>query len=233
MTITPAATAATATAAAATSGGTGVTAANFTSNFDTFLTLLTTELQNQDPLSPMDTDQFTQQLATFSEVEQQIQTNSNLSTLISNQSASQVVSALPLVGNTIQYTGNQAALENGQAAFSYTLPSNAASASISIEDANGNTVFSTTANTSAGTYPFVWNGQTNGGQQLPDGGLYTINVLAANANNTPITATTTASGIVTGVSVNNNVATFNVSGVSVPMGQLLSINPSSSSTASN
>lgn len=217
-----------------TANGTSNGVLNFTQNFQTFLTLLTTQLQNQDPLNPLDSDQFTQQLVEFSQVEQQIKTNSQLTTMINNQAGAEAISAQSMVGDTIQYDGTQTVLNNGQAPFSYTLPSNAAATSITIQDANGNTVFSTTGQTTAGTYNVTWNGQTNNGQQMPDGGIYTINVQAVDANNNPISATTTASGVVTGVSVNNNVATFNVSGVQVPMNQLIGIlgSPSSSTTSS-
>ena len=205
---------------------------DFTSNFNTFLTLLTTQLKNQNPLNPADTNQFTQQLVEFSQVEQQIKTNSNLQQIIAGQSASEAVSALPMVGRTIEYNGDQTVLQNGQANFSYTLPSAAASAGILIQDAGGRAVFSATADPSAGKHSFTWTGQTNTGAQLPDGGIYTLKVLAAGANNAPITATTTATGTVSSVSVNNNVASFDVAGVQVPMSQLVSvINPSS--TASN
>jgi flagellar basal-body rod modification protein FlgD len=205
---------------------------NFTQNFDTFLTLLTTQLQNQDPLNPMDSNQFTQQLVEFSQVEQQIKTNSQLSTMITNQAGSEAISAQSLVGQTIQYNGSQAVLQNGQANFSYTLPSNASAVSISIQDASGNTVYAGSGQTKAGTYNFTWNGQNSSGQQLPDGGVYTVKIQAVDANNNPITATTTATGVVTGVSVNNNVATFDVSGIQVPMNQLITIvNPSSSTSS--
>jgi flagellar basal-body rod modification protein FlgD len=204
---------------------------NFTQNFNTFLTLLTTQMKNQDPLNPIDSNQFTQQLVEFSQVEQQIKTNSQLSTMINNQAGSEAISAQSLVGRTIQYNGNQGTLQNGQAAYSYTLPSDASAVSVSIQDANGNTVFTGAGQTKAGTYDFTWNGQNNSGQQQPDG-VYTLKVQAVDANNNPITATTTATGVVTGVSVTNNVATFNVSGVQVPMNQLVSIVNSSSSTSS-
>jgi flagellar basal-body rod modification protein FlgD len=195
----------------------------FTQNFNTFLTLLTTQLKNQDPLSPMNTDQFTQQLVMFSEVEQQIKTNSQLGTLISNGSSAEAISALPMVGRSIEYNGNQAILQNGQASFSYTLPTTAAAATVGIEDASGNTIFLQKADPSAGRHTFTWNGQTLGGQQMPDGGTYKVVVQATDANNQPITATTTATGTVTGVSVNHNVATFDVSGIQVPMSQLVTL----------
>jgi flagellar basal-body rod modification protein FlgD len=232
MTTIPPTTAAPAATSPTASGTDSTGALDFTQNFDTFLTLLTTQLKNQDPLSPLDTNQFTQQLVMFSQVEQQIKTNSELSTLNGSTASSEAISATPMVGRTIEYTGNQAALEGGSATFSYTLPSNAASAVVSIQDASGNTVFTGTADPSAGRHNIVWNGQANDGTQLPDGGVYTIQVQAADANNAAITATTTATGTVTGVSVNNNVATFDVSGVRVPMSQLLTI-LAGSSTATN
>jgi flagellar basal-body rod modification protein FlgD len=204
---------------------------NFTQNFNTFLTLLTTQLKNQDPLSPMDSDTFTQQLVEFSQVEQQIKTNSQLSTMITNQTSSEAISAQTMVGDTIQYTGNQAALENGDATFSYTLPSTAKSTTLNVLDANGNVVYSTTGQTAAGTYAFDWNGENNAGTAQTNGNIYTLQVTSSDANGNPITATTTAVGTVTGVNVQNNVATFNVSGVEVPMSQLVNIvnSPSSSS----
>jgi flagellar basal-body rod modification protein FlgD len=218
---------------AASSGTDPSGALNFTQNFDTFLTLLTTQLKNQDPLSPMDTNQFTQQLVAFSQVEQQIKTNSQLTTMIQGQAASQAVAALPMVGRAIEYSGNQVALQNGQAAFSYTLPTTAAAATVAVKDAGGNTVFSQTVDPSAGKHSLVWNGQTNGGGQMPDGGIYTIQVQAVDAKNAAIAATTTATGTVTGVSVANNAATFDVTGVPVPMSNLLTIVGNSASTALN
>jgi flagellar basal-body rod modification protein FlgD len=222
------------TATSTAANGTDPTGAlNFTQNFDTFLTLLTTQLKNQDPLSPMDNNQFTQQLVAFSQVEQQIKTNSELTSMIQGQSASEAIAAEPMVGRTIEYTGNQAALQNGQLAFSYTLPTAAAAATVQVRDASGNTVFSQTVDPSAGKHSLVWNGQTSNGVQLPDGGVYSIRVQAVDAKNNPITATTTATGTVTGVSVVNNAATFNVNGVSVPMSNLLTIVGNSTTTASN
>src|SRR2546425_8888071 len=90
-------------------------------DFNTFLSLLTTQLKNQDPLSPLDTNQFTQQLVSFSQVEQAINTNDKLSSLLALQQQDQSVTALPLVGHTVQYSDNQEALTNGQATFEYNL----------------------------------------------------------------------------------------------------------------
>jgi flagellar basal-body rod modification protein FlgD len=196
------------------------------SNLNTFLTLLTTQLQNQDPTAPMDTNQFTQQLVEFSGVEQQINTNNKLKTLITLQTSTEAMAALPMVGKTIQYSESTAPLSNGQASFTYTLPTTAAAANLAIEDAGGNIVYATTAATSAGAHSFVWNGQTFSGATAPDG-AYSLVVQAADATGKAITATVTSSGTVDGVSVSNDVPTFDVGGIAVPMSELLTVQPSS------
>jgi flagellar basal-body rod modification protein FlgD len=213
-----------------TSSGT-TSALDFTSNFNTFLTLLTTQIQNQDPLSPMDSNTFTQQLVSFSEVEQQIDTNNNLQSLIQLQTANETISALPLVGQQIEYNGASAPLENGQASYAYTLPSAAANTALVVEDAQGNIIYNTTGSTSAGTTNFVWNGQNNAGQQMPNGGAYTLQVIANDASKNPITATIQSIGTVSNVSVSNNQATFDVDGIAVPMSQLVTVK--SNATAGN
>ena len=196
------------------------------SNLNTFLTLLTTQLKNQDPTSPMDTNAFTQQLVSFSEVEQQINTNKNLQSLITLQTSNEAISALPMVGKTIQYNESTAPLSNGQASFSYTLPTNAASANLLVEDANGNIVYAAAGDPTAGTHNFVWNGQNLSGTTSPNG-AYTLAVAASDATGKTISATVTATGTVNGVSVDNNVPTFDVGGIKVPMSDLLTVQPSS------
>lgn len=209
----------------ATSGSTssGSDVLSFTQNFNTFLTLLTTQLQNQDPLSPMDSSTFTQQLVSFSEVEQQIDTNNNLQSLIGLQTTGESISALPLVGQQIEYNSATAPLENGQASFSYSLPSTAANTALAVTDANGNVVYNTTGQTAAGQYNFVWNGQTNAGEQMPNGGAYTLQVVSTDANMNPITASVQSIGTVSSVAVNSGTATFDVDGISVPMTELVQV----------
>src|SRR3974390_2835673 len=90
-------------------------------NFNEFLKLLTTQLQNQDPLSPMDTNQFTQQLVQFSSVEQQINMNTQLSTLISLQQTAQTAQAASFIGATVTVNGATAQLVNGRATWNYSV----------------------------------------------------------------------------------------------------------------
>ena len=92
------------------------------SNFQTFLTLLTTQLKNQNPLDPLDTNQFTQQLVQFAQVEQQIKQNTQLETLISIEKSAQATTALAYVGATVAIDGQTAALKNGQATWTFNVP---------------------------------------------------------------------------------------------------------------
>src|ERR1700736_1425513 len=157
-------------------------------DINTFLKLLTTQLKNQDPTSPLDTNQFTQQLVSFSQVEQAINTNDKLTNLLALQSANQLVTALPLVGHNVQFADNQTALANGTAVYTYNLPTQAASATISINDASGPPVLQIPAETGAGDHTFHWDGKGSDGSQLADG-AYTFNVSATGADKAAIKAT--------------------------------------------
>jgi flagellar basal-body rod modification protein FlgD len=217
-------TAASISSASTPSGSTANSAAGLTQNFNTFLTLLTTQLQNQDPLSPLDTNQFTQQLVSFSGVEQQINTNSNLQQLIALQGAGESISALPLVGQNIEYNAPTAPLSNSQANFVYNLPGATASTALTVVNANGNVVYTQPGDTSAGTHIFNWNGKTNAGLQLADGN-YTLQIQAVGAGNTQVTPSIASIGAVQAVGVQNGIATFTVNGMAVPMSQLVTVNP--------
>src|SRR6202035_6113410 len=141
------------------------TGATLAGNFQTFLTLLTTQLKNQDPMSPLDTNQFTQQLVQFASVEQQLKTNDQLTTLVSLQQTAQSTQALTFVGKTAAVDGSTAALSKGQATWKLSTPTNS-NVSISIANSTGQTVFTGTVPVSAGdNQPFAWNGKGSDGTQ--------------------------------------------------------------------
>jgi flagellar basal-body rod modification protein FlgD len=195
----------------------------FGTNFNSFLTLLTTQLKNQDPMSPLDTNQFTQQLVSFSQVEQAINTNTKLDNLISLQSTSEAISSLPLVGKTVEYDGATAVLGDGGAKFSYTMPSGAASAVLSITDANGKTVWSGQGDATSGRHDVNWDGRDVNGSALPPGN-YTLAVNAFAADKSPVTATITAYGPVSGIELQSGQPLMNVGGLRIPTTKMLSIN---------
>ncbi len=192
-------------------------------NFDTFLQLLTTQLQNQDPLDPMDTDQFTQQLVEFASVEQQVNMNTNLQTLISLQQTSQATSALQLMGSTVTLNSNTATLSNATSTpASWSLSTTApATANITISSSTGQVVYTGPMTLNAGTQSFTWNGQSNG-VTWPDGS-YTISVSATGANGQAVTVTPQVQGTVTGVNISQTPATVTVNGQNIPISKIQSI----------
>jgi flagellar basal-body rod modification protein FlgD len=223
------ATASSISSSASQSGSTTNAASGLTQNFNTFLTLLTTQLQNQDPLSPLDTNQFTQQLVSFSQVEQQINTNSNLQQLIALQGAGESISALPLVGQNIEYNSATAPLSNGQANFVYSLPSATSATALSVVNSNGQVVYTQQGDTTAGSHAFNWDGKTNTGVQLPDGN-YTLQIQAVGASGSAVTPSIASIGTVQAVGVENGTATFTVNGMSVPLNELVTVNPTLTQT---
>jgi flagellar basal-body rod modification protein FlgD len=193
-------------------------------NFDTFLQLLTTQLQNQNPLDPLDTNQFTEQLVEFASVEQQINENTNLQTLISMQQTSEATSALQLVGSTVTVGGNAAALSNAtNSAATWSLTTTTpATATVTVTSAAGTTAYSGTMALNAGTQAFTWNGQGSNGQTWPDG-TYTLTVSAAGANGQAVSVSTQVQGTVSGVNLTSNPPTLTVNGQSVQISQVTSI----------
>src|SRR5262249_26791130 len=128
--------------------------------FDTFLKLLTAQLQNQDPLKPMDSSEFTQQLVQYSQVEQQINTNDNLKKLIDDVQGSQFPSSVGYIGKTIEATGGHAGIKTGGgAAWNYNLAADSKATTLTVADANGKTVFSQAGDTGSGNHSFAWNGK--------------------------------------------------------------------------
>lgn len=196
--------------------------AQLSENLDNFLTILTTQLQHQDPLSPMDTHEFTNQLVQFASVEQDIQSNRNLESLIALQETSIVVGAVSYIGKHVEVTGQTTKLEGGSAEFFYTLPEDANAAILAIYDENGTQVRFEKANTSAGRHSYVWDGTDDKGQALPDGN-YTIQVVGANADGDQITPEYAIRGKVTGVAVEGGVPTLDLNGLDVPLANVVRV----------
>ncbi len=142
-------------------------------------------MQNQNPLDPLDTNQFTQQLVEFAGVQQQLNTNDQLTTLVSLQQTAQSTQALTFVGKTAVVNGNTAALTNSSATWQLNVPTNS-NVNITIANSSGQTVFSGTYPVNAGNnQPFTWNGQGNDGTQWPDG-KYTLTATAADSSGTSV-----------------------------------------------
>ncbi|MGD0189499.1 MAG: flagellar hook assembly protein FlgD [Rhizomicrobium sp.] len=193
-----------------------------TGNYDTFLQLLTTQLQNQDPLNPMDSNQFTQQLVEFSQVEQQINTNSNLQSLISLTEGNAGSAAVGYLGKDVTITNGNAALTNGTATWNYTLGADSSSTQLSVTNSAGQVVYTGSGSTSSGSNTFEWNGQDNNGNQLPDG-TYTLAVAATGSDGTAIQTSVSSTGVVSEVAFQNGVPVLMIGSMAVPLSQVSSI----------
>lgn len=147
-------------------------------NYDTFLVLLTAQLQNQDPLAPMDSTEFTQQLVQFSQVEQQIRTNEQLEGLVLQYRAASAGAALAYLGKDAIIEANQTYLAGETANWGYGLPADAREITIEVRDASGRTVYTETdAPRTAGDHLFEWDGTTDAGADAPLG-VYSIAITA-------------------------------------------------------
>ena len=179
-------------------------------NFQTFLTLLTTQLKNQNPLDPLDTNQFTQQLVQFAQVEQQIKQNSQLETLISIEKSAQQTTALAYVGSTVAIDGTTAALTNRQATWTFNVPK-PVSATVTIKNSTGQTVYSGSFSMNTGRQSFEWDGRDANGVQWPDGN-YTISVTAKDANGQTVEIPSEIQGVVDSVDVTKTPPELSVGG---------------------
>jgi flagellar basal-body rod modification protein FlgD len=218
---TPAPAAGAATGAATAQAAGAAALPNLAGNFNDFLTLLTTQLQHQDPTSPLDPNQFTQELVQFASVEQQMNTNTSLSTMISLQQTQQAASALTFLGATVAVSGATAQLANGTANWNYSV-TQPATATINISNASGQVVYSTSQSVQPGAQTFTWNGVDGQGTTWPSG-AYTIAVNAVGANNQNVPVTTGIQGVVTGVNVSQTPPTLTVGGQSYALSQVTQV----------
>ncbi len=196
--------------------------------YTSFLTLLTAQLRNQDPLSPMDTNTFTQQLVAMNGVQQQLLSNNLLQQLVSQSTgAGSIGSAVSLIGKSVTSQSAAQALQNGTAAWTYNLGADASKATLEVLDAQGNVVWSGAApSLHSGDNSFSWDGKTSSGQTLTSGN-YTLAVSATDANSQAIASTVSIHGTVTGVQTTGGVTQVQVGAVPVNFNTITSVsNPS-------
>jgi flagellar basal-body rod modification protein FlgD len=215
-------TAASSTGAASTAAQTSNTAlTSLSSNFGDFLQMLMTQLQNQDPTSPMDTNEFTSELVEFSGVEQQINTNTSLTQLIQLTQAGEVMQASAMAGKQVTVTSNQVPLQNSQGTIQFNTPS-AAPVDIAIYDSNGNKLSDNMMMSTSGTNTWTWNGTNGSGATEPDGS-YQVVVTAAGAGGTTSTLPTNVIGTATGVQSLSTGMQLELGALSVPFSSVVSV----------
>lgn len=171
-------------------------------NFDTFLTILTAQIQNQDPLEPMDSSKFTEQLVQFSGVEQQIKSNKQLEELLAATYSSAGAALSGYLGQQAEIATAGAQFTGDPISWKYALPADAAKATITVTDASGKVLFSKKVEgdgLKAGSHDFEWDGKLTGGATADEGEPYWINVVAEDANAKSLTPQHSLVTTITGV----------------------------------
>jgi flagellar basal-body rod modification protein FlgD len=234
MTTTAPTSSAAAAAASPTQDKTALGRASLATNFDTFLSLLTTQLKNQDPLSPLDSNQFTQQLVQMTGVEQQLNTNDLLKQLVTNTSGG-VATAVSLIGKDVKAASDTADLSGGKAQWVYNLPSDASSLKVEVLNANGGVVHAEApTDLKAGDHAFSWDGKDMTGVQLADGsGPYTLRVTALDASGAALSTTNYVQGVVTAVEQSNGQTLITINGGKVDWSKVTSITQAAASSTSS
>ena len=193
-------------------------------NFDMFLTLLTAQMKNQDPTSPMDSTQFMSQLVQMTGVEQQLAGNDLLKQLVANTGAN-VSNAVDLIGKQVRAASADANLSNGQAKWSYSLDASAADVKIEVLDSNGvsvRTVAGSASDMTAGEHSFTWDGKDMLGNTQPSG-TYTLRVTAVDGGGSKINSTTYVEGPVTAIELQNGQSVITINGGKVPVSSVIGV----------
>ncbi len=194
------------------------------SNFQTFLSLLTTQLKNQDPLSPVDSNEFTAQLTQMAGVEQQLLTNDLLTGLLKAQQGDGLTGAAPYIGKDATAVWAATRFEDGEANWSYELAADTTDATLQVLDASGKVVWSGPApEKTNGMHDFKWDGKTTGGGQVDDGGVYTLKVVAKDGAGKAVDSQVLIRGRVTGVEMYDNTPFVIIGNSIMPVSSLIAL----------
>ena len=192
-------------------------------DMEAFLYLLTQQLKYQDPLDPMDTSEYTNQLVQYAQVEQSIQSNTYLETIVAQNVNAVATQAVSYMDQYVQTLGSGLPLQDGSAKFSYILGADASSCVVAIKDASGSFVKTFTGvEQSAGRHEIIWDGKDNNGNQLKDG-AYSVVVTALDATGSSVEVQTTTFGKVTGVAYDGDMVAIGMGDVAVDMNSILAI----------
>ncbi|HWU81454.1 MAG TPA: flagellar hook assembly protein FlgD [Caulobacter sp.] len=196
-------------------------------NKETFLKLLTTQLKNQDPLSPTDTTQMTQQITSMTGVEQQLVTNDLLAALVGMNTGTGLSEGVSMIGKQVTATSDSSTLKDKQATFSWTQPSASTTLTVEVKNAAGKVVRTLKPEEqNSGNHEITWDGKDDSGAQLPDGGVYTIAVTAKGGDGKEIKAANIkgrTEGVVTGVDNASGQTMVMIGGVSIPIDNVVGV----------
>jgi len=206
-------------------------------NEQTFLKLLTTQLKNQDPLSPTDTTQMTQQITSMTGVEQQLVTNDLLAALVGMNTGTGLSEGVNMIGKQVTATSDNSTLKNGKATFSWTQPGASTSLTVEIKNAAGKVVRTLKPDDQkSGDHTITWDGKDDSGAQLPNGGVYTVAVTAKGPDGKELKVTNIkgrTEGVVTSVDNSTGSPQVIVDGVAIPVDSVIAITAAATNNNTN
>ena len=168
------------------------------SDYDDFLLLLSAQLQNQDPLDPLDTNEFTNQLVQYSQLEQQINTNEQLEAQTALQSSNTMTQALSYIGFEVEVSGNTVYSDGNGAEWGFYLTENSSDVTVQVLDENGDIISEEIVSGDVGKNGYEWDGLTDDGD-VAEEGLYTLNVTALDSDGSTLTVDLSVNTEVTSV----------------------------------
>jgi flagellar basal-body rod modification protein FlgD len=206
----------------ATTTKTAADTSKFSTDYSTFLNLLTAQIKNQDPLSPMDTTAWTAQLVQYSSVEQQLKANGYLETIAKNNTQNSMNAAVGYIGKTVTADQDIATQKDGNADWQYALRGEATKATLSVSDSEGKVVWSGDAgDLTTGIHDFSWDGKDSAGKALPEG-QYQLSIKATNAAG-DVDAAIGVTGTVTSAADVDGTVVLKVGNTSVPLSGVTSV----------
>lgn len=214
------------TAAASSTTSSAASRTSLGSDFSTFLTLLTTQIQNQDPTDPLDTNAMTNQLVQFASVEQQIAMNQNLGSLISLQQSAQLTAAAPLIGRQVEVESNQLPLQNGTATVRLPAAGNARTAVVTVSSSSGTVLRQQVVSLGSAAQDWQWDGRDTAGRTVADG-TYNVAVAGYDSNGSTASVGFGVVGTVTGAERSGTNLNLSLGGVAVSFDKLRRVVPTS------
>lgn len=200
------------------------------SNFETFLSLLTAQLKNQDPLSPVDSNQFTAQLTQMAGVEQQLLTNELLKGMLAAQGGG-LGDAADFIGKEATAAWPATRFQDGQASWSYELAGNAASATLQVVNGAGQVVWQGDApDKTTGVHDFTWDGETTTGGNAQEDEVYTLKVVAKDAAGGDLDAQVLTRGRVSGVEMYDGEVYLTVGASVLPLSSVIALEEAKASS---
>ena len=202
------------TATAASTSSASTSSSTIMGDFNTFLTMLTTQLKNQDPSTPMDSNELTQQLVQFASIEQQMAANTTLGSLLELQQSSQVTASAPLLGKEIEVQASSVSLQDGVAKLSLPAAGTATSAQITISSLTGATLYSGTVALGSDATSWTWDGKDTSGSQMADG-AYKVTVTGLTSSGGTTSVDYAVVGRATSVAVDDGKVTLSLGDLTV------------------